>query len=435
MHFCNGDHSSTGLEERANHQQVPGYSHWKLPPLHRSLGIPPISHKFGYRDQPGCKYPPRFPHFPADEDSQGNPPSNAAEPCQQKLPEIANCYSTSKHNRQSPTQYNFYRPSFRHYYHQAFGIRPIKSDTTRLSYASNIDFSELGESLSQRGTNELFKSDKHCHHHIHQLDHQENIKTHKSFKKLSLKNKSEKKRNIRLSTLLIEGPTITSYTRQSYSTNETTFGSEDVLPSYESVKLNASNAPHSLMNSIVIRFPTPPSPENDNVKNQSINNTENVRINQLRTTPNPQTVDIVGRKYDLQESNDTMSGLSLPFIPMTQPAIKNFPSKVRKANTHQQHKGALEADNKKVQSAVSLPPIVMPRTNMFLGRSSNRPRKRKPSFADQERFKITNPYPDLSIVGSQIQSLQDLSEMMGDVIQSTLNTVNSLIESSGGLLF
>ena len=435
MHFCNGDHSSTGLER--GHHQVTGYSHWRLPPLHRSLGIPPISYKFGYRDRPGCKYPPRFPHFPADEDPQGNRPSSAAEPSQHKLPKIANCYSTPKHNRQSPAyfqQNNFYRPSFRHYYHQAFGIRPIKQDTARLSYISNIDFSALGESLSQRGTNELFESDKHHHHNHHQLDHQENRKPHKSFKKLSLKNNSEKKRNTRLSTLLIEGPTITSYSRRSYSTNETIVDSEDVLPSYGSVKLNVTNAPHSLMNSIVIRFPTPPSPMNDNVKSQSIDNPANVRINQLRNMPKPQTVDIVGRKYDLQETNDTVSGLSLPFIPMTQLAVKSFPSKVRKTNNHQQHKGALEADNKNVQS-VGLPPIVMPRTNVFVGRSSNKPRERKPSFSDQERFKMTNPYPDLSIVGSQIQSLQDLSEMMGDVIQSTLNTVNSLIESSGGLLF
>ena len=72
-------------------------------------------------------------------------------------------------------------------------------------------------------------------------------------------------------------------------------------------------------------------------------------------------------------------------------------------------------------------------TSSYVTRSSTLRLEKKAKIAE-DTFKMPNLYPDLFIVGSQFQSLSKLSDMVGDVIEITFNTVNNIIEATQGQL-
>ena len=333
---------------------------------------------------------------------------------------------------------NWHRPHLRHFYHHELGIQPILKQTPAVSILSSVDFNELkNHHVSQTTDRSLHGNDGLSS----SVDFHDKCKSkfERTKQKLSLKNKAQTSSQTSsqkkvhkpqvLSTLLIEGSSVAQYTTPpNQHINKTV--SEILLSSHhfkeEPKSMEKQRTSISLinLNKQMITLPFYPLPgyiRDLTTNDQNCSRKKRTNFKQKDTVVN-----------GISQNGSTFSEV---LHSMHQPtSTAELQSKFPKAR---KTKSFVNKSKLKVEET-PLPAIETPRisysnaSSSYINRTTNLQSVKK-AKREEEFPHHVNPFPHLTIQGSQFEALAQVSKMMGDIIKSTIDTVNTMLEESEGL--
>lgn len=345
----------------------------------------------------------------------------------------------------------------RHYYSQQTGIRPVMSARATLALLSSIDFKELRESFLNRnhsngrcGSKQPIDKTRTA---AGESSNQNKCSSKDSIQKASKKKAGSSHKLPRrailkpqYSSLLIEGLSIKNPYQQVAAGSIHRSSSEVALPTYQQAADSDNNqltiTGHSKLerqrsislvnlNQVVIDF-NPLRPKL--LSNEKANNTKmknGVRLHPLKNADHLKR-DMID--WSIVKPNQVSVYATSPLPPL----VKNNFYKPKLTHVKNPMMDGFLVRKRKASESIEFPNLLPPNatsysntSSSYVNRSTHVRLGNKSKIADYS-FKVPNRYPDLSVSGEHIQSYSDLSQMVGNVIQSAFYTVSAMIENSKG---